>query len=82
MTGRGLKNEWGAKRLREGCLKDRDNSNPFTPPPRPGAKAKPWREVGVSSTQSAYRSAACTCTTMEQRNVPSLLLHSADFVEK
>ena len=38
-----------AKRLREGCLKDIDGSNPFTPLPRPGAGAKTQREARVSS---------------------------------
>lgn len=41
---RECENEWGAKRLREGCLKDIDSSNPFTPSPRLGAGAKTQRE--------------------------------------
>lgn len=42
-------NEWGAKRLREGCVKNIDGTNPFTPPPSPGAGAKTQREAWVSS---------------------------------
>lgn len=45
----GCENEWGAKRLREGCLKDIDGNNPFTPPPRLGDEAKAQRKAGVSS---------------------------------
>lgn len=56
----GCKNEWAAKRLREGCLKDRDSSNPFTPPRRPGAGAKSQWEALVSS--RTHTSAARPCT--------------------
>lgn len=49
----------GAKRLREGCLKDIDSGNPFTPPPSPGAGAKTQREARVFSRAHSQHTQEC-----------------------
>lgn len=59
----GSENEWRAKRLREGCLKD-DGGNPFTPPPRPAVGAKTQREA-TSSAEPAVSSTSMHCNPVQ-----------------
>lgn len=57
----GCENEWEAKRLREGCLKDIDGSNPFTPPPSWSQDPERGQNLQHSS-QSAHIGEVNLCT--------------------